>query len=127
MLLSMISNAPSVYYAQNIQTGNFVDAQSTVQTNIQGSGSVSTHIEVSANGERKVLDSNSPGTYKLEVNSSNNNSTANNQTVISHVASASSSSTPIIKTKIHKLSFLSNFGKDIQNFLRSVFNAFKFK
>jgi hypothetical protein len=65
----ILLNIPT-FYAQ-INTGNTA-AQSTVQTDIQGSGNVSTHIEVQANGEKKTLDANSPGTYSLSVKANNN-------------------------------------------------------
>ena len=72
------------YYAQNAQTGN-ATTQSIVETNIQGDGSVSTHIEVEANGEKKVLNANSAGNYKLDIESNNNSATVS--------ASSSTSST----------------------------------
>ena len=123
----MVFNLPP-YYTQNIQTGN-ANAQSSVQTNIEGNGSVSTHIEVNANGEKKVLDSNSPGTYKLNVQSNGNNSNINNETIISPVTSPSSSSTPAItkRTEIRKFSFLLNIENDVQNFFAKIFSAFKSK
>jgi hypothetical protein len=62
------------YYAQNVQTGN-TTAQSSVISTVEGSGSVSTHIEVEANGDKKVLDVNSPGTYSLSVQSNGNQAT----------------------------------------------------
>ena len=55
-----------------IVTGNS-SSQASVETNIQGNGNVSTHIEVNANGNTKTLDANKPRTYKLEVNSTENN------------------------------------------------------
>lgn len=55
-----------------IATGNS-SSHASVETNIQGNGNVSTHIEVNANGNTKTLDANKPGTYKLEVNSTENN------------------------------------------------------
>ena len=120
------------YFAQNIQTGNS-SAQSLVQTNIQGNGSVSTHIEVSANGEKKVLDTNSPGNYKLEVQSNSYNSNVNNPTIspiisLSPTPISSPSPTIIPKTaNIHKFSYLSNLIKNIQIFFGNIFNTFKSK
>jgi len=124
----MFLNTPPNYIAQNIQTGN-ANAQSSVQTDISGSGSVSTHIEVSANGEKKVLDSNSPGTYSLSVGS-NNNSNANNEAIISPAASPSASPTPtniLKKNEISRQSFLLNLENNIKNLFSKFFNAFKFK
>jgi hypothetical protein len=125
----MIINTPA-YYAQ-VQTGN-ANAQSSVQTDIQGGGNVSTHIEVQANGEKKTLDANSPGTYSLSVQSNNNNNT-NNPTVTPATPTPHLSSIPIaskepeLKPKITKmveakLLFFSNFIKDIENFFKKIFS-----
>lgn len=126
----MMVNASPNFIAQAIQTGNS-SAQSSVQTNIQGNGSVSTHIEVSANGEKKVLDSNSPGTYKLEVQSNNNNNSDQNITPIISlfpIPTATPTSTLIPKkTEAHKSSFLSDIEKNIQKFLGKISGFFKFK
>jgi hypothetical protein len=132
----MYSNTPPLF-AQNIQTGN-ASAQSTVQTDVQGSGSVSTHIEINANGVKKVLDSNSPGTYKLEVQSNGNSSSENNndnQTItptvsLSPTPTIAPTATPtppiIVKTREnHNSSFLSNIAQDIQNFFDKIFSSFK--
>jgi len=120
-------------YAQVIQTGN-ANAQSSVQTDIQGDGSVTTHIEVNANGDKKVLDANSPGTYSLQIQSNSNNSNANHQTItptvsLSQEPNSTSASSTIIEKKpgIHKLSFLSNLENNIQNFFHKIFSTFKFK
>lgn len=128
----MITVVPSNFIAQVIQTGNS-NAQSSVQTSIEGNGSISTHIEVNANGERKVLDSNSPGTYSLQVGTSNNSNTNNNETIsptISLSPTQAASPTPTIierKPEIHNQSFLSNFKNIMQNFLKKIFNIVTFK
>jgi len=113
----MILITSPTYFAQNIQTGN-ANAESSVQTNIQGGGSVSTHIEVSANGEKKVLNSNSPGTYTLNVSSSNNNT--GSQTITPIISSSPiASPSPKVEQKniIHKKSLLSNIENVIQNLI----------
>jgi len=113
-------------FVPNIQTGNS-SAQSSIQTDIQGSGSVSIHIQVSANGETKTLDSNSPGTYKLEVRTSNNNSNISNEIIISPVASHSSSPTPAItkRIEIRKLSFLLSIENNFQNLFHNILGVLK--
>jgi|SRR3990167_2017946 len=55
-------------YAESITTGD-ATAKSSVTNTVQG-GNVETHIEVEANGEKKVLDTTEPGTHKLEVGNS---------------------------------------------------------
>lgn len=126
----MILNIPT-YYAQ-IQTGS-ANAQSSVETNIQGSGNVSTHIEVSANGEKKTLDANSPGTYSLSVQSSNNNN-SNNETITPTVPTPHLSSTPTAskasepKEKINKENkikpfMFSDFVIYIENLFKKLFSS----
>jgi hypothetical protein len=58
---------PPFVNAESIKTGT-AKAESKVETHAQG-GSVTTHIEVEANGEKKVLDSNEEGKNELEVES----------------------------------------------------------
>ncbi len=123
----MLVNIPP-YYAQ-IQTGG-ANAQSSVQTDIQGSGNVSTHIEVQANGQTKTLDANSPGTYRLSVSSDANN--GDNRTVItptprlspSPVASDESEMNreSVKKTTASETSFFTNLTKYIEDIFKRIFN-----
>jgi hypothetical protein len=119
----MFMNAPPPTIYAQIQTGN-ANAQSSVETNIQGSGNVSTHIEVEANGEKKTLDANSPGTYTLGVQS-NTNSTQNPTPVPKGLANPNAATATPNMTKeseIHKPSFFSNVMVSLQNFLKRIFN-----
>jgi predicted RNA-binding protein with RPS1 domain len=109
------------YYTQ-LQTGN-ASAQSSVQTDIQGSGNVSTHIEVEANGQKKVLDANSPGTYNLSIQSNNNGDA---KPTVSSIASRESELKPKIAKKSEiKPIFLSIFVKDIEDFINKIFSNFR--
>lgn len=125
----MILNIP-VYYAQNIQTGN-ASAQSTVVNNVQGNGSVSTHIEVEANGEKKVLDSNSPGTYRLQVQSNSSDQTTTKTPTVSpsptrlSLNTKDKTSTAVEKQKNHNSSFFSSFTEHLRNFFKQIFQIFK--
>jgi hypothetical protein len=127
----MIINTPT-YYAQ-VQTGNS-NAQSSVQTDIQGSGNVTTHIEVEANGQKKTLDANSPGTYSLSIQSNNNGYAK--PTAAPNAPTPHLSSTPIasreskLEPKIVKKSeikpiFFFKFVRDIEDFINKIFNNFK--
>lgn len=57
--------------AENITTGN-ASAKSEVRTEVSGDSKVYTKIEVEANGEKKTLETNEPGTHTLEVKSDAN-------------------------------------------------------
>jgi hypothetical protein len=124
-------------YAQ-IQTGN-ASAQTSVQTNVEGSSNVSTHIEVQANGEKKVLDTNSPGTYSLSVQSNDDNSQTITPTPTPTPTITLSPKTSDIpkentatytatiennqKKEILNQSFLSNLITHIENFFKKIFSA----
>jgi len=118
-----------IYYAQNIQTGN-ARAQSAVVNTVEGDSSVVTHIEVEANGEKKTLDANSPGTYSLSVESNDNN----NKTITPAMPTPHSSLTVIatntteLKTKIidHnpiKPFFFSDFLTNVKDFFKKLFKT----
>jgi hypothetical protein len=114
-----------------VQTGN-ANAGSSVQTDIQGNGSVSTHIEVQANGEKKTLDANSPGTYSLSVQSNDNGNptTTPTPTIIIEPSSSpkSATATPTIIVKSSQKqapdnspSFFVNLAKYLESFFRKIF------
>lgn len=108
--------APQVF-AQDIITGN-ASAKSTVETNIEG-GSVKTHIEVEANGEKKVFDSDKSGTYKVEVKS--NGSSSDVQTSIDNSSTVSSNTTIPPTEKIReKINEAKNKQESIGSFIRSI-------
>lgn len=118
--LILISLLVKPVFAESVTTGN-ASAKSTVETKIEGTGSVTTRIEVTANGEKKVLDANKPGNYSVSVESNSNTKTSVNS------SSSASSSTPSaeIKDKAEdKLSFIPNLLKNIRNFFESIFNFF---
>ena len=70
ILPALILSLPSQQFAETITTGN-ASAQSSVRNEVNG-GDVYTKIELEANGEKKVLETNEPGTHSLEVKSDAN-------------------------------------------------------
>lgn len=118
---------PLPYYAQNIQAGSS-NAQTSVETNVQGDGNVSTHIEVEANGEKKVLDSNSPGTYKLDVESTGNNlseTATPTKTSDKDIKESSISARILEKHDVEKPSFLLNLENYLQDLFQKIFSNFR--
>lgn len=113
-------------FAQNIQTGN-ANANSTVINNIEGNGSVSTHIEVNANGETKTLDASAPGSYTLSVQSKNNQ---NFTPSVSPFPTSPKEEAPQQKKEVHKptgvINLIANLTMSIENFIKRVFNYLKF-
>ena len=67
-ILFILILVPSLALADNVQTGN-ATVQNSVTNTVNGSN-CATHIEVTINGQKEVLDSNDCGTHTL-------NSTAN--------------------------------------------------
>jgi len=61
-------------YAESITTGD-ATAKSEIRTEVQGEADVYTKTEVEANGEKKTLETNEPGTHSLEVKSDSNSNT----------------------------------------------------
>ena len=124
IILFVLFSFPPVISAEDIQTGN-ASAKSTVETNVQGSGSVTTHIEVEANGEKKVLDTNEPGSYSLSVES-NNNSKASVNSSSNTSSSSTPSGTPDIDSDSNdkKSSFISTLVKNIRNFFERILDFF---
>lgn len=115
--LSLFFSKTSVSYSENIQTGN-ASAQSSVETKIQGSGSVTTHIEVTANGEKKILDASKPGSYSVSVESNSNSNEVS--------PSSTPSATPTIdnNNNSEKSSFISTLVKNIRNFFKRILDFF---
>jgi len=60
--------------AESITTGD-ATAKSEIRTEVQGEADVYTKTEVEANGEKKTLETNEPGTHSLEVKSDSNSNT----------------------------------------------------
>ncbi len=115
--------APQVF-AENITTGN-ASAQSTVDTTVDG-GSVTTHIEVEANGQKKVLDSTKPGNYKVEVKSNGSTSTAQNSISSSPSANASASPTAKVERKIGEITKKNDLiGAFVKNIIKNIFDSLK--
>lgn len=107
-------------FAESVTTGN-ASAKSTVETKIEGTGSVTTRIEVEANGEKKVLDANKPGNYSVSVESKSNSNEAS--------SSSTPSATPDTDNNkdsenSEKSSFLSAFLKNIRNFFERILDFF---
>ncbi|MBI3984729.1 MAG: hypothetical protein HY344_02190 [Candidatus Levybacteria bacterium] len=110
-------------FSQYIQTGD-ASSYSKVETNIQGNGSVQTHIEVEANGEKKVLDADSPGTYELKVESNSDNS-SNVKPTPTKSATHSATPTPDVddqKENLSKKSFIQSFIETLSNLIKRIFN-----
>ena len=115
LFLILVSLLVKPVFAESVSIGN-ATAKSRIETKIEGSGSVTTHIEVEANGEKKVLDANEPGAYSVGVESK------------SDFNDVSPSSTPSGKANIEnnnggqKTSFISAFAKNIRNFFKNLFS-----
>lgn len=104
-------------YAQEIQTGN-ASAKSSVETNIEGNGNVETHIEIQANGEKKVIDSNKPG--KIEVTLGSKNNSIETEKDSSPAANIKKEIKNINNQKITSDKLLN----DIANFFKKIFKFF---
>lgn len=129
-VLAIIASA-RFSYAQGIQTGDS-GANVTVETSIKGNGNVKTHIETSANEEKKVLDATGQGTYKVEVRSGgNNNSKIQTPTASVSPSQASSSAPEIISKESNRhsepavLNFINSFKKSVEDFFKRIFNSLK--
>lgn len=90
---------PIVLLAATITTGNAY-SKSTVVNKVEGQ-EVYTRIEVEANGEKKILESNQSGKHEVEVKSSGSSSAQ--ATVKSTIIATSSSENTSINTKIRSL------------------------
>jgi hypothetical protein len=117
--LIVILESSSICYGQTIQTGN-ASANSTVINNVSG-GSVYTKIEVTANGEKKTLETTEQGTHSLEINSNKNiikaSSSAENKTFLKRTDAKNKETVKI--QKIKQVSLLDNLKNLIKNLLKN--------
>jgi hypothetical protein len=108
-----------IYYAQNIQTGN-ASAQSSVVNNVEGNGSVTTHIETTANGQTNVIDANGNGQTDVENDNGIITVSKSPQITIAQTQIFTSTPTATIapKGKSKFPSLVSSFIKQLQAFLQ---------
>src|SRR3989344_1762795 len=97
-------------WAENITTGD-ASAKSEVRTEVQGDADVYTKIEVEANGEKKVLETNEPGAHSLEVKSGSNSSVE---------ATSSSGSDELQKTETKAVQIIQRIFEAISNWFKSI-------
>ncbi|HVT01496.1 MAG TPA: hypothetical protein VHE53_04690 [Patescibacteria group bacterium] len=132
-LALMLSNRSSFGESSIITTGNAESYSNvTTQTN---NGSSTTHIEVEANGEKKVIDSSdTSGSYTVSVKSNNNGSQAsssvevNNKSNLNQIDNPSPSASPSgidkhYKAQIYQKIQSKNIFESISNFLKNLFKA----
>ena len=112
-------------FAQGITTGN-ASSYSKVETNIEGNGNVQTYIEVEANGEKKVLDADKPGNYKLNINSdtkiNDNSPTPTKTSSASGVLVDDQGDEKENNNGIDKRSLIQIVIENISNFIKRIFN-----
>lgn len=111
-------------FAQEIIAGD-ATSYSKVETNIQGNGSVKTHIEVEANGEKKVLDVDKPGTYELKVGVDTNiqeNSPSPTKSSSKSALLGEEKEKNVIDSKTEKKSLILIVFEGLANFLQRIFN-----
>src|SRR3990167_10488353 len=106
--------------AESITTGD-ASAKSEVRTEVQGDADVYTKTEVEANGEKKVLETNEPGTHSLEVKSDANS----NMEASSSVSTEESTDEAEFKeTKSAAGNIIQKIFKSISNFLQKILSIF---
>lgn len=111
-------------FAENITTGN-ASAKSTVDTTVDG-GSVTTHIEVEANGEKKVFDSDKPGSFKVEVKSNGSSSSTQTSTGSAPSANPSASATAKVEKKIEEINRKNDLiGAFVKTLIKNILDSFK--
>jgi len=114
----LLSNGSS--FADNTQTGN-ANSQATVETNVQGNGNVTTHIETSNNGQTNVIDTQGNGQINVTNNNGNVTVTKTPQVTIVQMQTVTSTPTPTALSKVEgRISFVTNLMKDISNFLKRI-------
>ena len=120
ILPALILSLPSQQFAETITTGN-ASAQSSVRNEVNG-GDVYTKIELEANGEKKVLETNEPGTHSLEVKSDANSNTE----ASSSVSTEESTEEAKIKkeTKSSAGNIVQKIFKSISNFFQKILSIF---
>jgi hypothetical protein len=121
LFIVYVSLTVKVVFAQNITTGA-ASANSTVQTNIQGSGNVKTHIETTVNGQTNTVDSNEPGKIQVENNNGNVTISKTPQTSLSAISTPIATTSPSIKPiKPIQKNFVFNLFERFSNFLHRIF------
>jgi len=120
ILPALILSLPQDQFAETITTGN-ANAQSSVRNEVNG-GDVYTKIEVEANGEKKVLETNEQGTHSLEVKSGANSNTE----ASSSVSTEESTEEAKIKkeTKSSAGNIVQKIFKSISNFFQKILSIF---
>ncbi len=122
LLLFFISISQS--FAEGITTGN-ASSYSKVETNIEGNGNVQTHIEVEANGEKKLLDRDKPGTYEVNINSdtkiNDNNPTPTKSSSYSSILDDEDKEEENNKEKDRR-SLIQIVIENLSNFIKRIFN-----
>ena len=120
ILPALILSLPSQQFAETITTGN-ASAQSSVRNEVNG-GDVYTKIEVEANGEKKVLETNEPGTHSLEVKSDAN---SNAEASLSVSTEESTEEAKIKKeTESSEGNIVQKIFKSISSFLQKILSIF---
>src|SRR3989338_2339256 len=116
---ALILSLPQDQFAETITTGN-ASAQSSVRNEVNG-GDVYTKIEVEANGEKKVLETNEPGTHSLEVKSDANSNTEASSSVSTE---ASTDEAEFKETKSAAGNIVQKIFKSISSFLQKILSIF---
>ncbi len=100
-----------------------------VHTSIDGSGSVSTHVETNVNGHTQNFDSTQPGDYHIQNNGKTSSVTNDaTGTTLSPSPMASSSPSPIKGDEHpHRAPQLQNLWNNIQSFFNSLFHVLQAK
>ena len=120
ILPALILSLPSQQFAETITTGN-ASAQSSVRNEVNG-GDVYTKIELEANGEKKVLETNEPGTHSLEVKSDAN---SNAEASLSVSTEESTEEAKIKKeTESSEGNIVQKIFKSISSFLQKILSIF---
>ena len=120
ILPALILSLPSQQFAETITTGN-ASAQSSVRNEVNG-GDVYTKIEVEANGEKKVLETNEPGTHSLEVKSDAN---SNAEASLSVSTEEATEEAKIKKeTESSEGNIVQKIFKSISSFLQKILSIF---
>ena len=120
ILPALILSLPSQQFAETITTGN-ASAQSSVRNEVNG-GDVYTKIELEANGEKKVLETNEPGTHSLEVKSDAN---SNAEASLSVSTEEATEEAKIKKeTESSEGNIVQKIFKSISSFLQKILSIF---
>ena len=120
ILPALILSLPSQQFAETITTGN-ASAQSSVRNEVNG-GDVYTKIELEANGEKKVLETNEPGTHSLEVKSDAN---SNAEASLSVSTEEATEEAKIKKeTESSEGNIVQKIFKSISNFFQKILSIF---